>query len=102
MSGEEEKPVRPGVRFDPSLNVGHVLVTVSLLLSGIVWGLRLESRVDHESDLRARIEKRLDSEQEQARRAFDEIKAALAKLDGDLDRKLDRIERKLDQKQDRQ
>lgn len=77
---------RFGVRFDPTVNAGHLLTTVALLVSLVVWGVRLESRVDHEADLRARIERRMDEESSRDKDAQKEIKDSLRRMEDKIDR----------------
>lgn len=82
----EEPMPRFGVRFDPTVNAGHLLTTVALLVSLVVWGVRLESRVDHEADLRARIERRMDEESSRDKDAQKEIKDSLRRMEDKIDR----------------
>lgn len=35
-----------GWRYDPTITLGHLLTTFSLLAGLIVWGVRLEGRID--------------------------------------------------------
>ena len=44
------------MRFDGTVTAGNVLTAGAMLLALAVWGVRLESRVDHETDLRTRLE----------------------------------------------
>lgn len=33
-------------RYDPTITLGHIITTLSLLAGLIVWGIRLEGRID--------------------------------------------------------
>ncbi len=84
-------PRRLGLQFDPTVNAGHVLTTASLLVGLVIWGARLESRVDHEMSTRERFEAQYHRDRMADSRGADEIKAALRRIEDKLDRKVDRI-----------
>lgn len=46
----------PGFRWDGTVSAGNVLTTLSMAVALIVWGVRLEARVDEEAVLRQRFE----------------------------------------------
>ncbi len=47
---------QPGFRWDGTVSAGNVLTTLSMAVALIVWGVRLEARVDAEAVLRQRFE----------------------------------------------
>ena len=84
------QPRRVGLQFDPTVNAGHVLTTATLLVGLVIWGARLESRVDQEKDTRERFELQYQRDRLTDGRGSDEIKAALRRIEDKIDRKQDR------------
>jgi hypothetical protein len=84
------QPRRVGLQFDPTVNAGHVLTTATLLVGLVIWGARLESRVDQEKDTRERFELQYQRDRLTDGRGSDEIKAALRRIEDKIDRKADR------------
>lgn len=74
-----------GLNFDPTINAGHVLTTVALAAGLLIWGTRLESRVDHEADLRMRIERRIDSDAQRDRETITELKQYMYRVESKID-----------------
>lgn len=83
-------PRRLGLQFDPTVNAGHVLTTATLLVGLIIWGARLEARVDQEKDTRERFEMQYHRDRLTDSRGADEIKATLRRIEDKIDRKADR------------
>lgn len=81
---------RIGLQFDPTINAGHILTTASLLVGLIIWGARLEARVDRETELRQVFELQYQRDRMSEGKSADEIKAALRRIEDKLDRKQDR------------
>lgn len=44
------------MKFDNTVTAGNLLTAGAMALTVLVWGVRLESRVDHEKELRQRLE----------------------------------------------
>ena len=78
------------LHLDPTINAGHMLTTLTIIVGVIVWGVRLESRVDLEATLRARMEQQWERDQARDAASFEEIKAALRRIEEKLDAKQDR------------
>ena len=83
-------PARKGVLFDPTITLGHVLTTVAMVVAGLTWGMRLESRVDRTEERALGIERRIDRDDAQQRETTSEIKAALRRIEDKIDQKADR------------
>ena len=79
-------PNRGRLRFDPTINAGHVLTAGVLMVTLLVWGVRLEGRVDHEAELRRRVEVRIDSVEQRNQTALFELKQAMQRVADKLDR----------------
>jgi len=98
---ELPRPYGHKVRFDPTINLGHILTASVFLLSGAAAFFNLSARVDRQQDKTAQIEvyfkeKMASVENQQTR--FDlnyredmrEIKTMLSKIDDKLDKKMDK------------
>lgn len=83
-------PRRIGLQFDPTINAGHIMTTATLLVGLVIWGARLEARVDQERDTRERFEMQYQRDRLAEGKGADEIKAALRRIEDKLDRKQDR------------
>lgn len=81
---EGEAPKR--LRFDGTINAGHIMTTVGLIATVIVWGVRLEGRVDHESDIRGRIEKRIEEVEARSADGATKLEASLRRIEEKIDR----------------
>ena len=66
------------------------MTTASLLVALLIWGVRLESRVDQERETRERFELQYQRDRMTDGKGTDEIKAALRRIEDKLDRKADR------------
>ncbi len=86
--GERRRKV--GLHFDPTVNAGHLLTTATLLVGLVIWGARLEARVDAEANTRERFEQQYYRDRSLDGKSSDEIKAALRRIEDKLDRKQDR------------
>lgn len=71
------------IRFDGTITAGNVLTSVGMLLALVVWGLRLESRVDMQEKAQSQLERVVE-------RNDGEIKLALRDLAAKLDRLIER------------
>lgn len=86
----DHHPRRVGLQFDPTINAGHILTTATLLVGLVIWGVRLEGRVDQERETRERFEIQYQRDRVADSRGIDDIKAALRRIEDKLDRKQDR------------
>lgn len=84
-------PRRLGLQFDPTVNAGHVLTTATLLVGLVIWGARLEARVDHERSTRERFESQYYRDRMADGKGADEIKSTLRRIEDKLDHKADRM-----------
>lgn len=92
---------RHRVRFDPTINLGHIMTATVFLLSGLAAFFNLSARVDRQQDKTAQIEvyfKEKMASVETAQTRFDlnyredmhDIKIMLGKIDDKLDKKMDK------------
>jgi len=99
MTDEEITPRR--VRFDPTINLGHVLSAGVFLVTATMGFAVLQAKVDRQAEEIARIERqgieRLDraerqwgADQQRDREAFTEIKVLLREIAAKLDSKQDK------------
>jgi len=80
----DERKTDHGFRFYPVVTLGNVLSVVGFLIPILIWGARLESRVDHQEDLRVRLEKTVEQTQAEGRRQNDRIEVLMSKVAEDL------------------
>lgn len=103
MSDRTDPPHGAGrlhLRWDGTVTAGNVLIALPMVLGLVIWGTRLESRVNHEADLRARLEVQVERDRRNDDRLFEVIRAEI-RVQGEqtraaLDRLSDKIERKAD------
>lgn len=72
------------IRFDGTITAGNILTAVGMLLALVVWGLRLEGRVDLQERAQTQLERVVE-------RNDGEIKQALRDMSGKIDRMLERL-----------
>lgn len=73
-----------GIRFYGVVTLGNLIMCFAAIIPLIVWGIRLEGRVDHENDLRSRLEKQVAEQREDAAKRNDRIETLLAKINDDI------------------
>lgn len=73
------------LRYDPTVNAGHVLTTMAMLIAGFTWGLRLEGRVNLIEAQRAEFLEQYRQDQRRDDKVADEIKASLLRLERKID-----------------
>lgn len=121
MTGDRQQLSRlNSIKFDPSINLGHIGVLIGILVSGGMTYMQLRATQEAQGANIARIEKQMDAVQtdrKEARRSIEqsflekmndqktliqevalatgqhiaEIKAAILRLEDKLDRKADRV-----------
>lgn len=79
-----------GVTIIPTVTVGNILTLIGMVVPLIVWGVRLESRVDHEEELRLRLEREVQGMRMQNNTSFEKLEALLRRIEDKLDRKADK------------
>lgn len=81
-----------GFHLERSISVGHLITTVVIGVSALMYVTKMEARLDvHDSRLSA-AEQRLDRERIQTDAAMAEIRATLRRLDDKMDRLLTKAE----------
>ena len=101
MTDEYVSDARRKVRFDPTINLGHLVSAgVFLISSGIAYATvmtRLDVadreivRVERQArDAVERAERRFDVDQQRDREAFNEIKSLLREINTKIDLKMDK------------
>jgi hypothetical protein len=96
------KPTRhPLAMYKPDVSLGNILTMIGMLMAVIVWGLRLEGRVDSQQQL-------IHAQQSANEIRFSYIEGGLSQQRQDMERalqgigkSLERIENKLDGKADK-
>lgn len=80
--------------FDGKITAGNVLTAVSLIASILIWGMRLEGRVDAETQIRVEqhsdIMYQINNSQLREENSLREIKQSLYNIDTKLDGKADK------------
>lgn len=84
MSAQERREAR-ALRWDGSVTAGNVLTAAAMIVGLIVWGIRLESRVDRANE-RMQIFEATTTAQRQQDRADNleqlrEVKASLTRIE---------------------
>jgi hypothetical protein len=76
---------RRRIHWDGTITAGNVITAVSMLIALVVWGTRLEGRVEMERVERIRMEAelraRLDADSTRARDGFAELRAGLRRIE---------------------
>lgn len=101
MAGEQPPHGRINLRWDGTITAGNVLIALPMVAGLLIWGTRLESRVDHESQLRARLEQRVERDRTTDDRLFEVVRAEIRTQGEQTRAALDRLVDKIDRKADR-
>jgi len=78
------------IRFDGTITAGNILTAGGMILALVVWGVRLEGRVDVREQAHAALEQRIADSSAQSRGIEQEIKQSLRDLSIKLDRLIER------------
>jgi hypothetical protein len=90
---DERRSDEGKLRYYNVVTTGNLLMVLPTIALIMIWGLRLEGRVDHESDLRARIELRISSMDNDVKATMTKVDDRLGKIsDGIVDLKLSVVE----------
>ena len=84
MTDDAINPGGNGIRFYGVVTLGNLLVVAASLVPILIWGIRLEGRVDMEGVLRTRLEKQVADQAAEMARRNDRIEALLSKLAEDV------------------
>jgi acyl dehydratase len=109
MTETDNDDVRGGktLRFDGTVTAGNLLTASAFAVALAVWGIRLEGKVDHGDDLRARLElavaQRSQEQKESTDRSIAIVRDVIAEnasrtrdSDNEMKSALRRIEAKFD------
>jgi hypothetical protein len=93
-------PGRLNLRWDGVVTAGNALTLIGMVSAVLIWGIRLEGRVDHESQLRTRLEAQVQQDRKTDDRLFEVVRQEI-RVQGEqtraaLDRLADKLERKAD------
>ena len=86
MNVEQERDDRPtsGIRFYGVVTLGNLLMVVASLIPVLIWGIRLESRVDTQDMLRGRLEKQVSDQSTEAGKQNARLEMLLNRINEDL------------------
>ena len=89
---EHQSPSRRGVKFDPTINLGHVLTFIALLITGVGAWSALDKRVTVIEESRY-TQKQVDASQDaQVATLISQIKEVLVRLDRQVERLTDKMD----------
>ena len=94
MTAEAEHPEpHHGMKFDPTINLGHILTFVALLVAGLGAWSTLDKRVTVIEEARY-AQKMLDSNQDdRAAETTSQLKEVLVRLDRQVERLADKLDK---------
>lgn len=72
------------VRFYNVVTTGNLIMVLGAILPIVVWGIRLEGRVDTEALLRGQLEKQISRQQDETERRNARIEVILEKINSDV------------------
>lgn len=93
--------VKSGWKFDPTVTLGHLVTTLTVVVAGLVWGLRLEGRVDAQAQISVlrdqiqtqranELDGKISRNREDFTAALGEIRTGLRSISDKLDQKADK------------
>lgn len=89
----DERRTDHGIRFYGVVTLGNLLMVVATIFPILIWGIRLEGRVDTEAMLRGRMETRINELSSEQKKVTDRIDDRLSRInDGIVDLKLAVVE----------
>ena len=89
----ERPPEHHGVKFDPTINLGHILTFVALLIAGFGAWSALDKRVTIIEESRY-AQKMLDSNQDsRVTETTSQLKEVLVRLDRQVERLADKLDK---------
>ena len=86
--------------FQPTFNLGHVMTTVGILVTGLAWAFGVEGRVDLLEQRLAMVEQLQETRIESIGDALDTMNDRLGRLETALTRRLERIDERIDRVDD--
>ena len=79
-----------GWHLDKKLSVGHIVTTLVVAISVVVYAIRQEGRLDGAEKEIAFNKERITKLDQDFRRDVEEIKGLLVRIEGKIDRKVDK------------
>lgn len=76
--------------LDRTINLGHILITLTIVVSSLSAFFDLRGRVDIHDRRFAELDRRLDHDAARTRDELADIKASLRRIEDKLDRKVDK------------
>ncbi|MDG4721140.1 hypothetical protein [Thalassospira aquimaris] len=76
--------------FEKTLNIGHLLTTVALIVSATIYVMRIESRIEVMEVTQHTMSLRIDRETGRTEAALAKIERYLQRIEDKIDRKADR------------
>lgn len=91
---QEPKPARSGVRFDPTINLGHVLTFIGFLLTALLTWSSMDKRVTVLEEARKVQESRDLAQDSRLSEKMGEIRDSLTELKRGVEQVRDRLEKR--------
>ena len=95
-----------GWHLRKEITVGQILTMVMIIVSGLWWAATVETRMGQLASEDMRIEQKMEITQKNMTDRFDRyqrtVTDAMVEIKNDINRGFDRIDAKLDKKQDKQ
>lgn len=82
VAGDENQ--KGGVRFYGVVTLGNLIVVAGTLVPIMVWGIKLEGRVDQERELRTRLEVQIAQQRADSSLRNDRIEGFMARVNDDV------------------
>lgn len=76
--------------FDPTVNLGHLLTTGTIIVAFVIWAIRLESKVETLDQYNHHQDILIESYQSGVYRSMSRIENSLVRIEEKLDRKADK------------
>ena len=93
MTNEEQEPQHKGIKWDATVNLGHILTFVGFMLAGFGAWSTLDKRVTIIEESKY-LQKQVDSNQDvRSAEATGQIKEVLQRLDRQIERIADRLDK---------
>ena len=94
FNDHDTEPIRPGVRFDKTINLGHVLTFIGFVLTGMVTWSAMDKRVTVLEEAR-RVQEARDIQQDgRLSEKMGEIRDSLAGLKRGVEQVRDKMEKR--------
>lgn len=91
----DDDPSRSGIRFDRTINLGHVLTFIGFILTGLLAWSAMDKRVTVLEEARRTQEARDVSQDVRLREKMGEIRDSLTELKRGVEQVRDRLDKRL-------